>query len=46
MLLKELYPEIKNISIENYTDNKSLHDVLQSHKHVSNKNLRTDIDAL
>lgn len=45
VLLKELYPEIKNTPKEIYTDNKSLHDALWSHKHVSGKRFRIDIGA-
>ena len=41
-LLKELCSEIKNIPMGIYTDNKSLHDVLWSHKHVYDKRLKID----
>ena len=45
MLLRELHPEIKNIPIKIYIDNKYLYDAFQSHKYVSDKCLRTDIGA-
>ena len=46
VLLKELHPQLNNIPIETYMDNKSLHDALRSQKHVSHKWLRIDIGAL
>ena len=38
--LKKLYPEIKSIRLEIYTDNKPLYDALQSREHVSDKRLK------
>ena len=46
-LMRELCPEIyKEIPIKIYTDNKSLHNALKSHKFVSDKRLRIDIGSL
>ena len=46
VLLKELHPQLNNILIEIYMDNKFPHDVLQSQKWVSDKHHRIDIGAL
>ena len=46
VLLKELHPQLNNIPTEIYTDNKSLHDALQSQKYVSDKCLKIENGAL